>query len=43
MQIATGQPLRENQTGKSPANPGRFTCAIDLVGLYKRLYGYHFV
>ena len=25
MQIATGQPLRENQTGKSPANPGRFT------------------
>ena len=25
MQIATGQPSRENQTGKSPANPGRFT------------------
>jgi hypothetical protein len=24
MQIATGQPSRENQTGKSPANPGRF-------------------
>jgi starch synthase len=25
MQSATGQPSRENQTGKSPTNPGRFT------------------
>jgi hypothetical protein len=24
MQSATGQPSRENQTGKSPPNPGRF-------------------
>jgi hypothetical protein len=25
MQNATGQPSRENQTGKSPTNPGRFS------------------
>jgi hypothetical protein len=25
MQSAMGQPSRENQTGKSPTNPGRFT------------------
>ena len=24
MQSATGQPSRENQTGRSPPNPGRF-------------------
>ena len=37
MQIATGQPPRENQTGKSPSNPGRFktirTRRLDLVPL----------
>ena len=32
MQIATGQPSRENQTGKSLSNPGRFTIPIGPFG-----------